>query len=171
MGFRKTDEPTPRSLTTLIGIAVRYPEISTVKYDPREQTLRLGFLVHGELSAEEFGQLESVLTETLEIYSELGQRQMEALSVTSESLGDLVSLSVIRDVSSLTPEEVYTIVEVVRDRLPGRIFAENVEPYGEDDLIAQDEMIEEMLTSLARGRTRSDLIAIREDGRVMFFYK
>jgi hypothetical protein len=46
-----------------------------------------------------------------------------------------------------------------------------VEFLGEEELLAQDEMIEEMLASLAERRNSGNLIAIREDGRLMFFHK
>lgn len=169
--YRTSEAPNPRSLHLLLSFAVRYPEISTVRYDPRQQTLKLGFLLRGEVTKSEFSQTERKLQEMLEIYHLLEQRQPSVVAIAQDSLGELTSLSLERDIASLKPEELYTVVEFVRGRFADRVITEEIGVYGEEDMIAQDEMIEEMLESLSRGRTGSNLIAIREDGRLMFFHK
>lgn len=171
MRYRTSEEPTSRSVHLLLSYAVRYPEISAVRYDPRHQTLRLSFLVVGPLPAEEFQRAEAKLQETLEVYHMLGQRRAQVVEVAHESMGELNTITLERDVASLTPEEIYTLVEIVRDLFAGRVVAESIDFIGEEEMLAQEEIIEQALASLTERRSTAHLIAIREDGRLMFFHK
>lgn len=168
---RTNQEPTSRSVHLLLSYAVRYPEIATVRYDPRRQTLRLSFLVVGPVSLEDFQAVERKLKETLDVYHMLEQRSSGVVEVSHEALGELNNIALERDVATLSPEELFTVVEVVRDLFAGRVIAENIDSFGEEELIAQEEIIEEMLVSLAERRSNANLIAIREDGRLMLFHK
>lgn len=171
MRQRKGDEPSARAIQLLLSYAVRYPEIATVRYDPAHQSLRLSFLVKGALPDAEFERASARLRESLEVYLLINEREAQFVEVSREALGEVNSVSVERDVQSFTPEEIYTVVEVVRSLFPSRVIAEPIEFFGEDDLLAQHEMIEEVLASLSSQRSQRNLIAIREEGRLMIFQK
>jgi len=155
----------------LIGALVRYPEVGAVKYDPRQQTIRLSLLATGTLTDEEFSRLRERLADTVGVYNMLDQRRPVVLEIDRESFGELTAITITRDAPTLTPAEVWTIVEFCRDWFGGRLVAEPLDFAGEDEMAAQDEMIEEVLADLETGRAGRDLIAIREEGRVMVFSK
>lgn len=171
MGHRKRDDRMSRKLSQLISMLVRYPEVGTVTYDPGQQTIRMSLLLKGEMAGPEFAVVEEALFDTLEVYHLLEQRQPVIMEVVRESYGGLTSIAITRDARSLSPEEIYVLIEFFRQRFPGRLVAEAVEYAGEDDLIAQDEMIEEILYDLEATKGDRNLIAIREDGRLMVFQK
>ncbi|HEY3368283.1 MAG TPA: hypothetical protein VGK74_24790 [Symbiobacteriaceae bacterium] len=160
-----------RSVSLLVSTLVRYPEIGTVKYEPKLQTLRLSLLITGECTEEDWEGARQTLTETLDVYHMLEQRRPTVLEVVRESYGELTTVSITRDAVTFTPEEIYTIVEFFRERFTGRLVTELMDWAGEDEMAAQDEMIEEMLADLEDSRSGHNLIAIREDGRVMVFQK
>lgn len=171
MGHPKRDEHISRSVSLLISVLVRYPEVGTVKYEPRQQTICISLLVQGELPAEEFQRVKEDLAEALEVYHLLEQRSHSVLEVQQESYGGLTSLTVARDAASLTPEEIYMLIEFFRERFHGRLVTETIDFAADDEMTAQDEMIEEILFDLEQSHTDRNLIAIREDGRVMVFQK
>lgn len=171
MRYRMSEEPTSRNVHLLLSYAVRYPEITTVRYDPRRHTLRLSFLVTGALPEEEFAVAERKLQQTLDVYHMIEQRRSQVVEVSHEALGELNTVALERDTATLTPEEIYTVVEVVRDLFAGRVLTESIDFVGEEEMMAQEEIIEEMLASLAQRKGQANLIAIREDGRLMFFHK
>lgn len=171
MAHHKRDDRMSRSVSRLVSMLVRYPEVGSVNYDPVRQTIRLGLLITGELTPEDQERTEATLFDTLEVYHMLEQRNPSGLDVEWESFGSLTAVAVTRDAASLSPEEIYTIIEFFRERLPGRLISEAVEYPGEEELLAQDEMIEEIVLDIGSGRTGRNLIAIREDGRVMVFQK
>jgi hypothetical protein len=169
MGYRKSEERVSRSVGLLISVLVRYPEVGTVRYDPRKQTIRWSVLLTGTLGATEFEQLRTLLVDTLEVYHLLSQRRSAVLEVSQDAYGDLTAINLSRDTKTLSPEEIYMVSELFRERFSGRLVVETVEYAGEDELMAQDEMIQDMLVDLESSRGGRNLIAIREDGRVMVF--
>lgn len=160
-----------RSVSLLVSTLVRYPEVGMVKYEPRLQTIRMSLLMTGEFTDADWEAARQTLLETLDVYHMLEQRRPATLEVVRESYGELTAVSVTRDVPTFSPEEIYTILEFFRERFSGRLVTEVMDWAGEDDLAAQDEMIEEILIDLEESRSGRNLIAIREDGRVMVFQK
>jgi hypothetical protein len=168
---RKRDDRMSRSVSLLISMLVRYPEVGTVKYEPGQQTLRMSLLIHGDLPEEEFARVEEALFDSLEVYHMLEQRQPTTVEVDLESYSGLTAIAITRDAQTLSPEEIYMIVEFFRERFAGRLVTEPGDFQAEDEMLAQDELIEEILAELEEGRNGRNLIAIREDGRVMVFQK
>jgi hypothetical protein len=169
---RKRDDRISRSVSLLVSMLVRYPEVATVKYEPRQQTIRMGLIFKGPLQDSEWDRVEQDLFDTIEVYHLMQQREPGALEMEREEFGDMTSVALTRDVATFTPEEIYTIVEFFKERFAGRLMAESVDwPVTEDDMMAQDELIEDILADLENSRTSKNLIAIREEGRLMVFRK
>lgn len=171
MVSRRRDDRTARNVSLLISMLVRYPEVGSVKYEPRQQTIKIGLILTGELSDEVWATIEPAIIDTVEVYQMIEQREPEILELERESFGNLTALSITRDVVTMTPEEIYIIIEFFKERFAGRLVAEQVDWSGEEEMIAQDELIENVLADLEGSRTGRNLIAIREDGRVMVFQK
>lgn len=171
MGLRRSDDRPSRSVSLLISMLVRYPEVATVRYEPEQQHLRVGLLISGDLSHVQWEELQEGFADTLEVYWQLSGRKPATLMMERESYGEMAAITIIRAADSLSPEEVYTWMEFFRDRLAGRLLTESVEFSGEEELLAQDELIEDLLHDMHEGRSGRNLIAIREDGRVMLFQK
>jgi hypothetical protein len=168
---RRREEPMSRSVSILISMLVRYPEVGAVKYEPRQQTIRMSLLIMGDLSEGEWAATEAALYDTLEVYALIEQREPAVVQVEAESIGSLTTVAITRDVATFTPEEIYTIVEFFRERYGGRMVTEAIDMGGEEEWMAQDEAIENILADLEQSRSNKNLIAIREDGRVMVFQK
>lgn len=171
MGERRREERGSRSVSLLVSMLVRYPEVSMVKYEPRQQTIRMGILVKGDLLEAEWDSMQEALLDSLEVYHLLEQRRPTVMEVSCEGYGELNAVAVVRDVATLSPEEIFMIMEFFRERFPGRLATETIDFGAEDEWNAQDELIEEILDDLGEGRSGRNLIAIREDGRVMVFQK
>lgn len=171
MGHRKQDERISRSVGMLISVLVRYPEVGAVKFEPQQQTLHITMLLTGELTDSDWERTHKGLLDMLEVYHLLEQREPTVLDLSRESYGDLTALVITRDARSFTPEEIYTIVEFFRERFVGRMVTEQIDFAAEDEMLAQDEMIQEIMAEFEGGRGARNLIAIREDGKVMVFQK
>lgn len=160
-----------RHTSLLISLLVRYPEVASVRYDPRHQTVRMSLLLRGAMGEGEFDGLKGRLLDTVATYNLLQQRDPAVTEIGREELGDLNSIFVTRDVLTLTPEEIWTLVEFFRQWFPEQLVAEAVEYLGEEDLMAQEEMIEGLVAELSGGKAGRNLIAFRDGGRVMLFHK
>lgn len=158
------------SVGLLISILVRYPEVGTIKFDPKLQTLSFTFLLRSVPNTGDDG-FAACLHESLEAYSVLEGLTMTTVSVVVSSDDGISTLEVTRDVASLTQTELALIVELVLSRFQSQLIVDDNESLVEEDLLAQDELIQEMLADLQDGRMERNLIAFRDGGRVLVFNK
>lgn len=170
MGVQRAEGAQSRLVSLLIMAAVRYAEIGSIRFDPKSGNMRLAFLLNVELTPEEHLEVTRAIIDLCEVYAALRGHEPKAIDVEIEALGQLGIVTVIRDITSFTPGEIYTLVEFARDRFAGKIAVEPVPYMAEEEWMAQDEWIEEVVTGLAPGSGKH-LIAIREDGRLMVFQK
>lgn len=161
-----------RNAGLLVSLLVRFPEISTVKYDPRNQVIRCNFMVKGPVAAEVYEALSTRLRESLEVYHSLEGRKLETFHFTQQGLGELTELQTERDVFTLTPEEVYLTVDLMREAWGDQLVADGAADYPyEEEFGAQEEYIEQLVADLAANSGRRHLIAFREEGRLVVFNK
>lgn len=160
-----------RSVGLLISMLVRYPELSTINFDPRRQTIRFNFLLTGILALDEFERLRTRLVQSLEVYGFLENRPMEHFDLQRDSHGDVTVLEITRDMGSLTQEEISMTIEILRQDYGPRLVVDYNESLLEEEAMMQEELIEEMLEELKESRGGKNLIAFREEGRVMVFNK
>ena len=168
---RAPDSDMSRSVGLLISILVCYPELGTINFDPRHRRLKFTFLLTRRQTEAEFEALRAKLTASLEAYSLLVDRTFECFELTRSSLGDITVLEVTRDVTTLSREEIALIIELIRESCGSSLVAERSESMMDEDITLQEELIEEMLDDLRETREEKNLIAFREEGRVMVFNK
>lgn len=158
------------SVGLLISILVRYPEVGTIRFDPKLQTLSFTFLLRS-LPDADIGDFEAVIRESLEAYSALEGGAMTTIAVGASLDEGIGILEITRDAASLTQTELALIVELVHDRFEPDLIVDDSDSLVEEDLLAQDELIREMLADLQDGRLERNLIAFRDGGRVLVFNK
>jgi hypothetical protein len=150
---------------------VRYPELATVGFEPSQQSLCFTFLLTGGLEDKEFARARESINASLQVYHQLVGNEQVEVDLSALPFGGLLVFEMRRDVDSLCQEEVSLLVELVRGHFGERLIVEDSGGYGEDEMILQEELIEEMLADLRDSGQEKDLIAIREEGRVMVFNK
>lgn len=166
--FWKEGESFNNSMSLIVSLMVRYPEIATLSLDPEEKTLHFTFLIGHELSEKEFQPFMENYTMGLEIMAEINQKRHRIASVSFHSQDKFGFVEVVRDISSLSQEEISLIVQLVQEKL-GEILCDPEEAVGEEEKVFQEELIEHMLEDLKDSRQEKKLIGIREEGRVMIF--
>ena len=67
-------ESTANSVSLLISILVRYPEIATVNFDPEGKILKFTFMTSSPVSSEKWNDFCYKLNESVEVYSSLVHR-------------------------------------------------------------------------------------------------
>lgn len=96
---------------------------------------------------------------------------METVSTGVSSDDGIGILQITRDVATLSQTELALIVELVLDRFGPDLIVDDGDSLVEEDMLAQDELIREMLADLQDGRLERNLIAFRDGGRVLVFNK
>lgn len=150
---------------------LRYPEVSSLHFEPETNLMRFTFLCQGSLPPEEVEGLASLLEESLDAYAFLEGVEPRHLSLHHEVVDGVTVLELERDVDSLTPTEISMVIALFRERLEGKLVAEGPAPGEDEEQSHQDELIESLLDDLRTSRQVQRLIAFREEGRVLVFNK
>jgi predicted ribosome quality control (RQC) complex YloA/Tae2 family protein len=147
---------------------VRYPELSSLNFEPETGLLTIAFCVRSDLQPEQVTELRGALAEVLEAYRGLiGAPAPTTETLHVESMESITVVTVVRDVESLTVEEVGLTIEMLRDAA-GQDLVADPNDLIEEELMAQEETIEATLESL-KNTPGGTLLALREEGRILVF--
>ena len=165
-------DSTANSVSLLISILVRYPEIATVNFVPEGKTLKFTFMTSSLISDKIWNSFYQKLFESIEVYTSLMHRGTPKIKAERLSFENVSIIEISRDVATLTQEEISLIIELARYALGPELINEgNNEDSEFEELIYQDEMIETMLDDLRGSVQQRKLIGFREEGRVLVFNK
>ena len=159
------------SVGLLISILVRYPEVATINFDPENHLLKFTFIYLQVLGNNELENIKEKLMDSIEVYNLLEGKETRLVALDHQICGNLTLLEVQRDVDTLVQEEITLIVELFHQHLDTNLVTEDNEQLIEEDLLAQEEMIEHMLESIKGSTQDKFLFAFREEGRVLVFNK
>ncbi len=154
----------PEGVGLLISILLRYPEVCSVHYLQELHALKFTFMV---LDSKVMS-LEAKLSEALEVFHLFDGQEMRCCDVKYQTDERVTTLMITRDVESMTQKEVGLIVELVK-REHGTDLVQDEPELGEDELIFQEEIISHMLATIRTSDMDKNVIAMREEGRVLVF--
>jgi hypothetical protein len=155
----------------LISVLVRYPELSTVNFDPQRRLLKFTFILTRPLERSRFEKARRRLRESILAYSEFKSRTPSVIEASRTDFEDITVVEVRRDVETLTQEEISLVIDVMREEFGTLLAADKNDNLMEEDLLVQEEIIEEMLQDVRDCRQVRNIIEFREEGRVVVFNK
>ena len=167
--FWKEGESFSNSMSLIAFLLVRYPEIGSVRFDPEQKTLLFSFVFAKSLAKEEFEPFKENLLLSLNNMIELQEREYGTIEVSYAEYDGLTFLEIVRDIESLTQEEIALITGVIREYFEEYLLEDQEDTLQEEDTLLQEEMIEHMLEDLKDSRQEKRLIGFREEGRVLVF--
>ncbi len=166
-----SNEHSSPSVGLLISVLVRYPEIVSLQYDHIDQALRFALMIAKRLPECRVEDTERRIVTSLDAYLALESRKPAILDVETEVYDEISVIQMRRDVATLTREEIWLVTEIVKELFPGELVSEHGEAWGDEDPAFQEEMIEEMLDNLRHSEQQKNLVAFREEGRVLVYNK
>jgi hypothetical protein len=167
--FWKEGESFSNSMSLIVFLLMRYPEIGSVRFDPDQKTLQFSFVITKKFTGEEFEPFREKLLGSLSAIAELQGKQLEMAKIIFAEYEGLTFLEITRDIDSLNQEEIALIIGVVQQYFEGFLLLDQEESVQEEDTVLQEEMIEHMLEDLKDSRQEKKLIGFREEGRVLVF--
>ncbi|MDR3288161.1 MAG: hypothetical protein LBT22_01890 [Peptococcaceae bacterium] len=153
-------------MSLLISILLRYPEAGSVRYVPQSNAINFIFLFTNEEDIQE--SILEKLPLALDVYHRLEERKMRLCQVEIQREEGIGKLSITRDVESITQGEVGLIVEMVKGELGTNILCDEME-LPEEEMVYQEEMIGHMLDTMRNVEIDKNVIALREEGKVLLF--
>lgn len=167
----RTGEDVSDSVSLLISILVRYPQVGSINFDPDMQALKFNFIFAQEFKESDLQKFKTDFVNSLETYNFLEGKKPSEIILTYQRGENLTILEVKRDVDTLSHEEISLIIALVEENFLQTLVTEKNEYFLEEDLQMQEEMIGHMLESLKGTTQGKKLIAFREEGRVLVFNK
>jgi len=164
-GSRKPSD----SAQLLISILLRYPEVSGLKLDPAEGKLKFSFLVKRIVNEEQETLFQHQLNSTLNAYHHLRQIDSPQLNLRMVRWQGVTLVRLERDVATFTQEELSLIVSLVNQNLPQGLVADHQEELPDEELLAQDDVINSLLSTIKPADLDKHLVAMRTAGKVMIF--
>lgn len=167
----KNGEDVSDSVGLLISILVRYPQVGSINYEPEAQCLKFNFIFSTIYNTDTLEKFRANFVQSLETYNILEGRKPHNIGLNYQIDDNLTILEVVRDVFTLSQEEISLIITLVEESFDQTLISEKSEEYQVEDLQMQEEMIGHMLENLRTSTHGKKLIAFREEGRVLVFNK
>ncbi|NLW56100.1 MAG: hypothetical protein GX050_05710 [Firmicutes bacterium] len=167
--FWKEGESFTSSMSLIVSLLIRYPEIATLKLIPEEQIFQFGFIFKRKFTPEEKKAFQEELELSLKALTELNRYHPKIMKFTFKRLKNFSFLEIKRDIASLSQDEISLITRIINHKYQGEIIKDAEDSMGEEELIFQEEMIDHMLEDIKDSQQDKELIGIREEGRVMLF--
>ncbi len=172
MDFRyKGQEDLTNSVSLLISILIRYPEVAKIKFDPEKNILKFTFIYAGIMTESEITGLKQNTISSIQVYHSLEYKAPRIINLDYRVSDGFTMIEIQRDVDTLVQEEIALMVELFRQYINKNLITEESEQLVEEDLEVQEELIEHMLASVKMKSENKRLYAFREEGRVLVFNK
>lgn len=162
------------SVELLISMLVKYPEIGTINFDPENNNIKITFIMLKLIGEQVLEKFRGTLLSCLKTFYYLEGKQPDSLEVNYSFCEDITLLEYIRDVSTLTSEEISLTIEAVKEGFAEYLLSDSGDDNNrevEDELLEDDELIGKLLDNVRYAAADKKLIAFREEGRVMIFNK
>ena len=149
----------------LTSILLRYAEVGSVHYWCEQHALKFTFMIT-KLQVD--SSLQDMLKPAVEFFNQLEGRTMRVFDITYRNEEKVCVITVTRDVDSMTQREVGLIVELLKRKFHKQLLYEEMY-LPEEEQIFQEEMISQMLYSIQSDTMKKNVVALREEGRVLVF--
>ncbi len=149
----------------LSSILLRYAEVESVHYWREQHAVKLTFMVrqHQEVSS-----MQEILKPALEFFHRLEGQSMRIFDLACRSEENVCVITVTRDVDSMTQREVGLIVELIKGKYQKQLLYDELY-LPQDEQVFQEEMITHLLYSIHSNDIDKNVVALREEGRVLVF--
>jgi mevalonate kinase len=159
------------SISLLISILVRYPEVATINFHPEKKVLKFTFIITDMLNQLAVQEFKKDLINSIEVFNMLENKIPSIIDIKINITEDFALLEVTRDVETLTKDELSLYIAILQSKFTKNLVTDDNEHVLEEDLLFQEELIGHMLENLKVTNQDKCLIAFREEGKVLVFNK
>ncbi len=170
-GFGKKKKTNPDGVNLLASILVCYPEITTISYEPSEQTVEITFALNQRMDEKEYTTTVNFIWESVAAYQSLQGLDDVSMECSMELQGEMGFLHIKRDLMSLTRGEVALLATLMRERFGDKLALDTKTDMRIDSesQAMQEEIIERILGNVQQVRLSERLVGIREEDHVVVF--
>ena len=111
--FWKEGEPFTNSMSLIVSLLIRYPEIATLSLNPEEGSFAFSFIFKRAFSPAEIKELRESLTESLYAMLELKNQQPSVLKISCRKLKGFSYIELKRDILSFSQDEITMVIGII----------------------------------------------------------
>lgn len=165
MQMRKTESPATH---LLISMLIRYPEVSSVRFEPESQSLVFSFFLQGAVDAVKRTACLKDLTDHFEVCAALDRQFAPMGMLTFTPLEEMTLVTYQQSINRISTTEIHLLTAILRRNFSGEVELDPLAVDEEDQKI-QEELIDRLLGHrdvLAEDR---QIVAFRDGGRVFVY--
>ena len=166
---KKRQKPSKEGVSLLASILVCYEEITKVSYEPEDATIRLTFSIEEALTKERFQEIGKLLAESIAAYLGLNGLRARVVNLEMESTPKVSFLHLVRDVATLTRDELSLVADILYDAFPQTLLLDERDPLDPNFEVEQENLLDQMLGTMRQQRLHEKLLGIREGDRVVVY--
>jgi len=158
------------SIGLLTSLLVRYPELCSINYYPYENSMKMVFILQGNIQESALNEYRNELDLCIRTYLYFEKKDcLQHLEIKFEYEPNLTKLLITRDTESLMPKEISLMISLLKTKFANLLICDECSVFVEEDLLLQDDYIKCMLDTLQARKLKNKIIALREEGRVLVF--
>jgi len=159
----------PHIANLLTSILIHYPEIATINLDPKDRVIKFSFYLKNITL--ELGEVKKYMQQALQAYYYLEDITTEVNAFTFEQLDQFTIMEFWRDINSLSQKEISLVIALLKDQFGASLISDEDEDLDVDNQTLHEELISYMLENVKMSRANSELIALRDEGKVVVYNK
>jgi len=161
---------TSDTVSMIVALLMRYPELASVRSHPTDGTLRVSFVVNAALDKKAVRGLRADLIEHVEAFLDIDDVSAHTLDIECEIDERMTFIHVDRDHTTFSREELVLVIDLLAERF-GELLVKNPAPDdGLDDELAQEELVDYAIDSMREADRQKSLVGIREEKRVLIYF-
>lgn len=158
-------------INLLVSILLRYPEIGTISFEPKNNSLKLTFMLDKLIADSEFAKFKKLLLNSIIAYHYLEKINDAKIEINTALHSNTLFIHIIRDIRTISQNEIRLISTLMVKHFPNTLITDEVgaEQAGLDSV--QEEVIDHMLGNVKMNQLTERIVGIWEEGRVLVFNK
>ena len=169
--FRKKTrkKPSKEGVKLLASILVCYEEITKVGYEPKDNTIRLTFSIEEPVTKARFDEIGQLLAQSVAAFLDLSGIRPRVFNMEMETAARVSFIHLIRDVQSLTRDELSLVADILYDAFPETLLLDDRDPLDPNFEVEQENLLDHMLGTVRQHHLKERLLGIREGDRVVVY--
>ncbi|MGH7659662.1 MAG: hypothetical protein ACRENA_01935 [Vulcanimicrobiaceae bacterium] len=159
------------TVSSIVSLLVRFPEISSLWSHPTDGTLLLTYVVGRRLTKPEQRDLAAMLDDHVRAFVALEGRDVRMINVRCETDQKVTFVHCTRDSASFTREELLLQIGMLGERFGDALVKNPVEDPPDEEMAAlEDEEVEHAIDAMRDPAQKRSLVGYRDEKRVMVYF-
>ncbi|MFC4766381.1 hypothetical protein ACFO8Q_03085 [Effusibacillus consociatus] len=147
---------------------IRYPEVSSVRYEPENHALVFSFFLQGQVDVAKKNACLKDLNTCFEVCTELDREFPKMGNLTFTSLEDITIVMYHQEINQITTGEISLLTSILQNHFANEVALDPL-MVDEDDMELQEELIDRLLGHRDILSEQKQIVAYRDGGKVFVY--